>query len=33
MFFMKNLSDLYLKFVMVSLFKNDENVYEIFLNF
>lgn len=30
MFFLKNLGDLYLKIFMVYLFKNDENVYEIF---
>lgn len=30
MFSLKNSSDSYLKFVTASLFKNDENVYEIF---
>lgn len=31
MFSLKNSSDSYLKFVTASLFKNDENVYEIFV--
>lgn len=29
---LKNQSDSYLKFFKASLLKNDENVYEIFLN-